>query len=469
LRSFLDSGKPVVIDFISTGCRSVCPGLSQGFSDLREALGAASDSVQLISLSTDPDSDGPDQMKQYLARYKSGTGWDFLTGRRADISLVMRALNASRANDLSPLPFYFLRGPGSDEWVRVKGTAGASALLQEIRKMESEMETPPGDNALQKAEAKPEKVFPEDYYFAKAMSTKAIADYAEYVRKYPDGAHVREIKELLDKSYGSMLQLVPVKGGCYWMGDWLAIERQSLNPVHEVCVDDFLIGKHAVTRRDFEQFVLDTGYRTEAEKTGGCYGWTGSKWKKKKSITWRNAGFAQDDRHPVVCVSWNDSAAFAEWLSAKTGRKYRLPSEAEWEYAARSGGKQEQYAGFSDEGRAYLYANFCDKNCVFDHKTPDQDDGNTYTAPVGSYKPNGSGLYDMTGNVWQWTNDWYGERYYGRSPKENPKGPDSGQYRVLRGGSWLYEPINSRATHRFWSSPSLPCNDFGFRLASPAQ
>jgi formylglycine-generating enzyme required for sulfatase activity len=353
--------------------------------------------------------------------------------------------------------------------VRVKGTAGASALLQEIRKMESEMETPPGDNALQKAEAKPEKVFPEDYYFAKAMSTKAIADYAEYVRKYPDGAHVREIKELLDKSYGSMLQLVPVKGGCYWMGDWLAIERQSLNPVHEVCVDDFLIGKHAVTRRDFEQFVLDTGYRTEAEKTGGCYGWTGSKWKKKKSITWRNAGFAQDDRHPVVCVSWNDSAAFAEWLSAKTGRKYRLPSEAEWEYAARSGGKQEQYAGFSDEGRAYLYANFCDKNCVFDHKTPDQDDGNTYTAPVGSYKPNGSGLYDMTGNVWQWTNDWYGERYYGRSPKENPKGPDSGQYRVLRGGSWLYEPINSRATHRFWSSPSLPCNDFGFRLASPAQ
>lgn len=103
-------------------------------------------------------------------------------------------------------------------------------------------------------------------------------------------------------------------------------------------------------------------------------------------------------------------------------REIRLPSEAEWEYAARSGGKNEQYAGFSDEGKLCIHADFCDKNRVFDHKTPGQDDGYAYTAPVGGYKPNGLGLYDMTGNVWQWLSDWYGATYYAESPKDNPKG-----------------------------------------------
>ncbi len=266
-----------------------------------------------------------------------------------------------------------------------------------------------------------------------------------------------------------MIQVVPVKGGCYQMGDSQGSEHEYVKPVHKVCVDDFSMGKNAVTVGDFKRFVNDTGYRTEAEKGSGCYGWTGVTWKKKRSMSWRNAGFAQDDRHPVVCVSWNDAEAFAQWLSEKTGKTYRLPTEAEWEYAARSGGKNEQYAGFSDVARLHVFADFCDKNCVFDHKTPGQDDGYPYTAPVGGYKPNGLGLYDMTGNVWQWLHDWYGETYYAESPKDNPKGPASGQYRALRGGSWLYEPLNLRATHRFFSNPSMPSNDVGFRLVFPGR
>ena len=234
-------------------------------------------------------------------------------------------------------------------------------------------------------------------------------------------------------------------------------------PFHEVCVDDFSIGKYTVTVGDFKKFVKDTGYRTEAELGGGCYDWSG---RINASLDWRNPGFSQDDRHPVVCVSWNDSVAFAEWLSGKTGRKYRLPSEAEWEYTARSGGKHERYAGFSDESQLYRYANFCDKNCLFSYLS--QDDGYKFTAPVGRYTANGLGLHDMTGNVFQWINDWYGKAYYRESPKDNPRGPDSGQYRVLRGGSWLHTPLYIRASYRLWGAPDTRFYDIGFRLVTSA-
>ncbi|HSB33499.1 MAG TPA: SUMF1/EgtB/PvdO family nonheme iron enzyme, partial [Nitrospirota bacterium] len=286
LRSLLDPGRPVVIDFISTRCRVICPVLSHGFSDLQRGRGAAPDPVQLVSISTDPDSDGPDQMKEYLAKYTAGTGWDFLTGNRSDIVRVMKALDITAGNALSPLPFYFLRGPNSDEWVRIEGKSGASALLREIRRMEDEAKESLAPGAIRKEE--------------------------------PKGLSA-------DRSPLAANQLVPIKGGCFRMGDPSGSGHEYVKPVHEVCVDDFSLGKYDVTVGEFKQFVDDTGYRTEAEKGGGCYGWTGSKWKKKKSMTWRNAGFTQDDRHPVVCVSWNDAEAFAGWLSAKTGKKYRLP------------------------------------------------------------------------------------------------------------------------------------------------
>jgi formylglycine-generating enzyme len=492
LRSFLDADKPVIVDFISTTCTPICPILSAGFSGLRDKLGEASHSVRLISISIEPEHDRPERMKNYLAQYNSGEGWDFLTGSREDITLVLEAFEAfsgslpRRVGDkILPVSLYLLRGPKSDEWVRINGMGGASDLMRELRRIESTTEA---------------------YYYINAKANDTVADYEEYLRRYPGGAHLAEITQRLhdledsyytkvrrsndfyarqdylvtfpngrfapeiaglqSKSYDTMIELVPVKGGCFQMGDTFGDGGANEKPVHEVCVDDFSMGKNDVTMGDFKKFVYDTGYRTDAERGGGCYDWTG---KKNGSLNWRNAGFTQDDRYPVVCVSWNDSLAFAEWLSGKTGRKYRLPSEAEWEYAARSGGKDEKYAGFSDERQLSLYANVCDKNCVFDHHTASQDDGYKFTAPVGSYRPNELGLHDMTGNVLQWINDWYGKNYYGESPKDNPRGPDSGQHRVLRGGSWYLAPVYARAAYRLWGTPDVRFYDIGFRLISSAR
>lgn len=137
LRPFLDSGKPVIIDFIYTTCTTICPILSAGFSSLRDELGEGSHRVQLVSISIDPEHDRPDRMKEYLGRYNSGEGWDFLTGSREDIALVLKAFNASVADKMSHLPLYILRGPKSDEWVRIRGLMGSSDLMHEFRRIEN--------------------------------------------------------------------------------------------------------------------------------------------------------------------------------------------------------------------------------------------------------------------------------------------------------------------------------------------
>ncbi|MHB8882832.1 MAG: SCO family protein [Thermodesulfovibrionales bacterium] len=137
LRSYLDSGKPVIIDFIYTTCTTICPILSAGFSNLRDELGDASATVQLVSISVDPEHDRPEQMKRYLDRYNSGEGWDFLTGSREDIALVLRAFDASVVDKMSHLPLYILRGPKGDEWVRIRGLIGQADLLRELRGIEN--------------------------------------------------------------------------------------------------------------------------------------------------------------------------------------------------------------------------------------------------------------------------------------------------------------------------------------------
>jgi formylglycine-generating enzyme required for sulfatase activity len=445
--------------------------------------------VRLVSISIDPERDRPEQMKRYLAQYNSGEGWDFLTGSREDIALVLKSFRAFSGSipplagdQIRPVSLYLFRDPTSEGWTQINGMGGVSDLMRELKRIESGTEA---------------------YYFVNAKANDTVADYEEYLRRYPRGAHFQEIKQLLNdledsyytkakdgkdfdasqeyltkftngryvpevtgwlnKLYATMIEFISVKGGCYPMGDTFGDGGRNEKPVHEVCLDDFSMGKYNVTIGDFKKFVKDTGYRTEAELGGGSYDWAR---KKNAGLDWRNTGFTQDDRHPVVCVSWNDSVAFAEWLSRKTGRKYRLPSEAEWEYAARSGGKNERYAGFSDQGQLYRYVNFCDKNCFFSYQTVSQDDGYKFTAPVGSYRANGLGLHDMTGNVFQWINDWYGGMYYRESPKDNPRGPDSGQYRVLRGGSWFLTPLYIRASYRLWGAPDTRFYDIGFRLVT---
>ncbi len=246
------------------------------------------------------------------------------------------------------------------------------------------------------------------------------------------------------------MEFVFVKGGCYKMGNTFDDKFKNEGiPVHEVCVNDFYMGKYDVTVGDFRWFVDDTGYITEAEKGYGCYYWTGSQWYRDSYHNWHDPGFRQQEREPVVCVSWNDAQVFASWMQKKSGKAVRLPTEAEWEYAARSGGKQEKYAGGNNVDSVAWYG------------------GNSgmRTHPVGQKQPNGLGLYDMSGNVWKWMLDWYEESYYSSSPRNDPPGPSMGTYRVVRGGGFRENTQGGvRTAFRFWNSPDDSLANHGFRL-----
>ena len=312
-----------------------------------------------------------------------------------------------------------------------------------------------------------------------AQDMKATA-WSTLLANYPEARGVPQYNEnALRKAVGlgpkgftdaiTGMPFIAVEGGCFQMGDTFGDGKTDEKPAHEVCLPDYTMATFDVTVGQFRRFTEAAGYRTEAEKGDGCYVFNGKKWSAQAGTSWQNPGFPQDDRHPAVCVSWNDAQAFAGWMSTLGSRQYRLPTEAEWEYAARSGGKKEKFAGFSDQNQLYRYANFCDVNCESSRKAAGQNDGYSHTSPVGNYQPNGIGLYDMAGNVWQWTADWYGDKYYGSSPKDNPQGPTSGSYRVLRGGSWAYEAVNTQAAFRGSNSPDNRGFNLGFRLVSPVQ
>ena len=233
------------------------------------------------------------------------------------------------------------------------------------------------------------------------------------------------------------------------------------HPQHRVRITKpFYLGTYHVTRGQFRQFVADTGYKTDAEKgeKPGAWGWNPDKkeFGFNEKYSWRNAGFEQTDEHPVVNVSWNDAVAFCKWLSSKEGKTYRLPTEAEWEYACRAGTTTRYYSGDDPETLAKV-GNVAD--AAAKAKFPDwkytikANDGYVFTAPVGKFKPNAFGLYDMHGNAWQWCADWYGAEYYAASPADDPTGPDSGNGRVLRGGSWDYGPNYARSANRVRYTP----------------
>ncbi|MDD5766447.1 MAG: SUMF1/EgtB/PvdO family nonheme iron enzyme [Candidatus Marinimicrobia bacterium] len=265
--------------------------------------------------------------------------------------------------------------------------------------------------------------------------------------------------------------MIFVKGGTFQMGSNDGEDDEK--PVHTITVSDFWIGKYEVTVAEFEKFISETGYQTDAEKGDGSNFWTGSTWEKKAGVNWRcdaqgNVRRSSELNHPVIHVSWNDAVAYCDWLSRKTGRIYRLPTEAEWEYAARSGGKNYKYAwgNFGPEGK--LGGNVADESAKkalgWSGTWEGYDDGYVYTAPVGFFEPNELGLYDMTGNVWEWCADWYDAKYYKKSPQNDPQGPSSGDSRVLRGGSWGDGPIYVRCAFRVGSNPGFRNNGSGFRF-----
>lgn len=251
------------------------------------------------------------------------------------------------------------------------------------------------------------------------------------------------------KDLPTEIDMVLVKGGCYKMGDTFNVsDRQGdEKPVHEACVDDFYIGKYEVTVTQFRAFVNNTGYKTEAEKGDGCYYINNGTVIKDKLHNWQNPGFQQRENNPVVCVSWNDSIEYINWLKQKSGLKYRLPTEAEWEYACRGGGKNEKYSGGNDIDKI---AWFNKNSSMMSHQ-------------VGTKSPNGLGIYDMSGNAGEWTMDWY-DLYYKNTPKDNPKGAKSGIGKVMRGGAWPHTPYYTRCAYRISRNPFIRAYDGSFRL-----
>jgi formylglycine-generating enzyme required for sulfatase activity len=272
-------------------------------------------------------------------------------------------------------------------------------------------------------------------------------------------------KEIVGKD-GAEMVLIPA--GEFQMGDPFNEGDSDERPVHTVYLDAFYIDKYEVTNERFKRFVAETGYVTDAEKRGWSWVWTGEEVKQVKGADWRHPEGPGSDisnrmDHPVVHVSWNDAMAYARWAGK------RLPTEAEWEKAARGGLVGKRYVWGDEMPPRQLVGNFADETAK--RKYPGwvivegYDDGYAETAPVGSFAPNGYGLYDMAGNVWEWCADWYDENYYSRSPRRNPRGPDSGSYRVLRGGSWNSNPDILRAATRNYSAPLNTYFLVGFRCA----
>jgi formylglycine-generating enzyme required for sulfatase activity len=267
-------------------------------------------------------------------------------------------------------------------------------------------------------------------------------------------------------------EMVVIPTGSFQMGSPASeVGRQDdEGPVHRVQIaQPFALGRREVTVGEFGAFVAATAYRTEAEKSQGCAAWNGTEWAYDTKRNWRAPGFTQGDDHPVVCVSWNDARAYLEWLSKESGQAYRLPSEAEWEYAARAGTTTARFwAERADQ--ACPYANVADKS--YAAKYPDFqwlihrcDDRHVHTAPVGSFKPNAFELLDILGNVWEWTEDCWNDSYNG-APSDGSawtKG-DCGR-RVSRGGSWADEPVFVRSAGRFRDGTGGRGGYTGFRPA----
>ena len=219
--------------------------------------------------------------------------------------------------------------------------------------------------------------------------------------------------------------------------------------------------------------MQEENYKTDAEKDGqGGWGYNSDENKfegRKPKYTWRDPGFEQNERHPVVNVSWNDAQAFCQWLKQKTGRRVNCPPKPSGIRPAGPPAKLgtsrvmtpeslEGYANVADAALKRKGIKGTEKWTYFAF-----DDGYAFTSPVGAFKPNPWGLHDMTGNVWQWCADRYGEKYYTSEDITDPTGPNNGDARVLRGGSWSYVPRNCRAARRLWGGPSSRNNNGGFR------
>ena len=242
-------------------------------------------------------------------------------------------------------------------------------------------------------------------------------------------------------------EMVVIPAGSFMMGSSESEEYRDDDegPVHRVEIrEPFAVGAYEVMRNEYGAFVEETGHADGP----GCYVWTSGKWKEREKADWMNPRYSQTGREPVVCVNWEDAQAYVEWLSRKTGEEYRLLSEAEWEYAARAGSRTRYSFGGGITPNDANYGRNIGK-----------------TRPVGSYRANGFGLYDMHGNAWEWVQDCVNYNY--RGAPSNGDAWERGECggRVLRGGSWSSFPRNLRAADRLGNVTGYRGFTVGFRVA----
>ncbi|MEM4202155.1 MAG: SUMF1/EgtB/PvdO family nonheme iron enzyme [Candidatus Hadarchaeum sp.] len=288
------------------------------------------------------------------------------------------------------------------------------------------------------------------------------------VGSFPDFELI-EVKEARN-SVGMALVYVPQ--GMFQMGSGLNDDLAEVDeqPVHKVQISrGFFMSRCEVTVGQFRQFVEETNYKTDVERSpvgGWGYNEVLKRLDRGPQFTWRNPGFRQTDDHPVVNVSWNDAMAFCQWLSRKEAARYRLPTEAEWEYACRAGTSTRYFSG--DEPRTLSrvanVANQAVLGSLLVFVSSDNQDSYTFTAPVGSLQPNSFGLHDMHGNVAEWCADRYDPRYYRASSAIDPPGAGSGPSRVVRGGSWRDDPSSCRSSSRDLYLPDSGNCMIGFRV-----
>jgi formylglycine-generating enzyme required for sulfatase activity len=227
----------------------------------------------------------------------------------------------------------------------------------------------------------------------------------------------------------------------------------------------FAVGQFHVTVDQFATFVADTGYDAGSK----CWTMEEGKPKERDARSWRNPGFAQDGSHPAVCLNWNDAKAYVAWLTKKTGKSYRLLTEAEWEYATRAGTTTRYFFG-NDDGEFCRHGNGADESARSTlAKLPNAtfascSDGHTYTSPAGNFLPNGFGLYDVLGNAVQWLEDCWHKNYQEAPPDASPWTTGDCIVRSQRGGSWFNNPKSLRAASRFKSPSAIRASVFGFRV-----
>jgi len=241
-------------------------------------------------------------------------------------------------------------------------------------------------------------------------------------------------------------QMVLIPAGGFQMGSNDGMRNEK--PVHIVYLDAFYIDKYEVTNAQYRQFVRATGHK---EPEGNVY----EAGKRRRAFKpWADKRF-NGGNQPVVCVSWEDAKAYCKWAGK------RLPTEAEWEKAARGAlvGKKYPWGDKRPDGMKCNFAN------TSNNSEENISDAYKYVAPVGSFAPNGYGLYEMAGNVSEWCADWFDPGYYTFSPKQNPTGPDSGQERILRGGSWIFDYYSTGVACRDAANPLSASTFTGFRCA----